>query len=57
MNPQSWTSGVPGRCAEKMPVLDAGRGAEGALVFDKLVDVMLGPMLAGGDFEDESNDE
>lgn len=32
-------------------------GAEGTLVFDKLVDVVLGPVLTGGDFKDESNDE
>lgn len=32
-------------------------GAEGTLVFDEFVDVVLGPVLAGGDFKDESNDE
>lgn len=32
-------------------------GAEGTLVFDEFVDVVLGSMLAGGDFKDESNDE
>ena len=30
---------------------------EGWLVFDKLVDVVLRPMLAGGDFKDKSNDQ
>lgn len=34
-----------------------GGGAEGSLVFDELVDMVLGPVLAGGDFEDESNDK
>lgn len=32
-------------------------GAEGSLVFDELVDVVLSPVLAGGDFKDESDDE
>lgn len=32
-------------------------GAESTLVFDKLVDMVLGPVLAGGDFEDKGNDE
>lgn len=32
-------------------------GTEGTLVFDELVDVVLGPVLAGGDFEDKSNDQ
>lgn len=32
-------------------------GAEGTLVFDEFVDVVLGSVLAGGDFKDESNDE
>lgn len=32
-------------------------GAEGTLVFDEFVDVVLGSMLAGGDFKDKSNDE
>ena len=32
-------------------------GAEGTLVFDEFVDVVLGSMLAGGDFKDESDDE
>lgn len=30
---------------------------EGTLVFHKLVDVVLCPMLAGGDFKDKSNDQ
>lgn len=42
---------------KKMLVLDPGDGVEGTLVFDKLVDMVLGPMLAGGDFKDESNNE
>lgn len=29
----------------------------GMLVFDKLVDMVLGPVLAGGDFKDKSNDQ
>jgi hypothetical protein len=29
----------------------------GLLVFDELVDVVLGPVLTGGDFEDKSNDK
>lgn len=49
--------GGPGRCVEKMLVLDPGTGAKTGLVFDELVDMVLGPVLAGGDFEDESNDE
>lgn len=32
-------------------------GAESTLVFDELVDMVLGPVLAGGDFEDKSNDK
>ena len=32
-------------------------GAKGTLVFDEFVDVVLGSVLAGGDFKDESNDE
>lgn len=32
-------------------------GTEGTLVFDELVDVVLGPVLAGGDFEDKSDDQ
>lgn len=42
---------------EKRLVLDPGGGTEDTLVFDELVDVVLGPVLAGGDFEDKSNDE
>lgn len=38
-------------------ILDPGGGAEGTLVFDELVDMVLGPVLAGGDFKDKSNDE
>lgn len=54
----TWTpGGVPGRCVEKMLILHPRGGAENTLVFDKLVDVVLGPMLAGGDFEHKSNDE
>lgn len=30
---------------------------KGTLVFDQLVDMVLCPVLAGGDFEDKSNDE
>lgn len=30
---------------------------KGVLVFDKLVDMVLCPVLAGGDFEDKSNDK
>ena len=32
-------------------------GAEGTLVCDEFVDVVLGSVLAGGDFKDESDDE
>lgn len=32
-------------------------GAGCTLVFDELVDMVLGPMFAGGDFEDKSNDK
>lgn len=32
-------------------------GAKGTLVFDEFVDVVLGSVLTGGDFKDESNDE
>lgn len=30
---------------------------KGMLVFDKLVDVVLRPVLAGGDFKDKSDDQ
>lgn len=41
------------RCSSWILVL----GAEASLVFDELVDVVLGPVFAGGDFKDESNDK
>lgn len=41
------------RCLSWILVL----GADGGLVFDELVDMVLGPVLAGGDFKDESNDK
>lgn len=56
-SPRSWTPGWGARqaCGKDARPGFVG-GAEGALVFDELVDVVLGSMLAGGDFEDESND-
>lgn len=45
-----------GRCVEESPsciLVDV----KGTLVFDKLVDMVLCPMLAGGDFKDKSDDE
>lgn len=56
MSPQSWTPRAA-RCVGKMLVLDPGGGGRGTLVSDKLVDMVLGPVLAGGDFEDEGNDK
>ena len=58
VSPQSQTSrggqaGVWNRRSSWILVV----GAEGSLVFDEFVDVVLGPVLAGGDFEDESNDK
>lgn len=57
VSPPTHTVGAQaGRCVEESPsciLVDV----KGMLVFDKLVDMVLCPMLAGGDFEDKSDDE
>lgn len=57
VSPPTHTPGRPGGRVWRRPSCIHPVDSKGALVFHKLVDVVLCPMLAGGDFKDKSNDQ